>query len=235
MTDLDDQLESAGMLSEPARRGLYEYVVSQPGAVSRDQAAEAVGIAVHSAKFHLDKLAGAGLLEVEYRRLSGRTGPGAGRPAKLYRPAVREVALSVPPRRYDLVGEVLAEAVDRSGRLGEPAAEMVVSVAREVGQDLVGAHDAESDADDLSSVVGVLARQGYRPEVTSTEVRLANCPFDRLAADHTDLVCSMNLALVEGILDGLDRQDVSARLAPTPGYCCVAVAPEPTGQCQKST
>src|SRR5688500_16112441 len=172
MSHLDEQLESVGALSEPARRSLYEYVVSQTDAVGREQAADAVGIAVHSAKFHLDKLAAAGLLEVEYRRLTGRTGPGAGRPAKLYRPSTREVALSVPPRRYDRVGEVLAEAVDRASREGTPPTETVARVAREVGRSLAAGRDDSAAQDDVARVVDLLAEHGYRPEVRSGEVRL---------------------------------------------------------------
>src|SRR5689334_22442849 len=103
-----EQWERVGVLTDPARRALYELVASAQEPVSRDQASEALGMPVHSVKFHLDKLAAVGLLDVEYRRTSGRSGPGAGRPAKLYRRSEREVELSVPPRRYDLVGEVLA-------------------------------------------------------------------------------------------------------------------------------
>src|SRR3712207_607786 len=100
MTDLNGQLEDVGVLADPVRRALYQHVLGQPEPVSREQVAEACGAAVHTVKFHLDKLAAAGLLEVEYRRLSGRSGPGAGRPSKLYRPSRREVAFTVPPRRY---------------------------------------------------------------------------------------------------------------------------------------
>ena len=223
MPDVDRELESAGALSEPARRHLYEYVVSQDDAVSREQAAEAVGLPVHSAKFHLDKLAGIGLLEVEYRRLSGRTGPGAGRPSKLYRPAAREVAVSIPPRRYDLVGEVLAEAVDRSGARRTPVVEEVGAVARGVGRELGAAAEEVTPAGDVARAAEVLARHGYRPELQDEELRLCNCPFDRLAAEHTTLVCGMNLALIEGVLEGLALDGVDARLAPSPGYCCVVL------------
>jgi predicted ArsR family transcriptional regulator len=212
-----------GALAEPARRDLYEYVVSQADAVSREQAADAVGLPAHSAKFHLDKLAGVGLLDVEYRRLSGRTGPGAGRPAKLYRPATREVAVSVPPRRYDLVGEVLAEAVDRAGARETPVLEEVRAVAREAGQELGAAAEAARTDGDVARAAEVLARHGYRPEVQGEELRLCNCPFDRLAADHTTLVCGMNLALIEGVLEGLELAGLTAHLAPSPGYCCVAL------------
>ena len=220
--DLADQLAGVGVLAEPGRRTLYRFVVRQSSPVSREQAAEAVRIPVHSVKFHLDKLVAAGLLEVEFRRLTGRTGPGAGRPAKLYRRSDREVALSVPPRRYDLVGEVLAEAVDRAVRDEVPIVDAVRRVAGEVGRELAEAEDAAGD--DMARTSDVLGRHGYEPRILDDELCLANCPFDRLATDHTELVCGLNLALVDGVLDGLRVKDLHARLAPQPGYCCVKVA-----------
>ena len=54
-------------------------------------------------------------------------------------------------------------------------------------------------------------------------IRLANCPFHRLAADHRDLVCGTNQAYVAGLLEGLHREDVTAKLEPEPGRCCVAI------------
>lgn len=51
--------------------------------MSRAEAADAVGVARTLAAFHLGKLVDAGLLEVAHRRLTGRSGPGAGRPAKV--------------------------------------------------------------------------------------------------------------------------------------------------------
>src|SRR5215210_6425378 len=103
-----EQVAGIGALAEPARRELYRYVAAQPDAVSREQAAQGVGMALHSAKFHLDKLVDEGLLQVEFRRLSGRRGPGAGRPSKLYRRAEREIAVTLPERRYVLAGKVIA-------------------------------------------------------------------------------------------------------------------------------
>jgi predicted ArsR family transcriptional regulator len=223
--ELADQLAEVGVLAEPARRTLYRFVVRKPFPVSREQAAEAVGIPVHSVKFHLDKLVAAGLLEVEFRRLTGRTGPGAGRPAKLYRRSAREVALSVPPRRYDLAGEVLAEAVDRAVRDAVPVAEAVRRVAGEVGRELADdAGDEDGSSDDMARTSDVLQRHGYEPRVVDDELCLANCPFDRLATDHTELVCGLNLALVAGVLEGLQVETLRARLAPQPGFCCVKVA-----------
>jgi predicted ArsR family transcriptional regulator len=218
-----EQWESVGALADPARRALYEYVAGEPEPVSREQAAEALGVPVHSVKFHLDKLAAAGLLEVDYRRVSGRRGPGAGRPAKRYRRSGREVALSVPPRRYDLVGEVLAAGVDRAVRTGEAVADAVADVARTVGRELGLAADLSPAGGELDRTGAVLAGHGYEPREVEGELCLTNCPFDRLAADHTELVCGINVALVDGVLDGLSAEHLEARLAPAPGFCCVRV------------
>src|SRR3954452_24408232 len=115
-----DGLARLEALAEPTRRRLYEYVAGLQDAVGRDRAAEELGLPRHAAKFHLDRLVEVGLLTTEYRRLSGRTGPGAGRPAKLYRRAPGEVSVSVPPRRYALLAEILAEAVGRGAVRSAP-------------------------------------------------------------------------------------------------------------------
>jgi predicted ArsR family transcriptional regulator len=227
--DLDAQLESVGVLAEPVRRALYRYVVGQDGAVSREQAADAVGLARHTVKFHLDRLVEGGLLDVEFRRLTGRSGPGAGRPSKLYRRAAREVQVSLPERRYDLVGEVLADAVDRS-LAGVPVADALREAAHERGRELAqrfceGHREVRATevAGHRSSTAELLADQGYEPRTTECGLALANCPFDRLAAQHTELVCGVNLALIEGVVDGLGATGLTPELAPRPGFCCVQV------------
>lgn len=111
----DRAIESLSLLSEPARRALYEYVAGARGEVGRDEAAEAIGVSRSLAAFHLDKLVAAGLLAVSYRRLSGRTGPGAGRPAKLYQRAEGEHVVSLPPRAYGSAARLLAEVVEEAG------------------------------------------------------------------------------------------------------------------------
>ncbi len=177
----------------------------------------------HTAKFHLDRLVDEGLLDVEFRRLTGRTGPGAGRPAKLYRRSDRQLAVSLPQRRYELAGEVLAAAIDRASRTGTAVTDAVREVAAETGRRM--AADPPPDGDDLERTAAVLARHGYEPRTAQDEVCLANCPFDRLATRHTELVCGMNLALVGGVVDGLGVR-VAPRLAPQPGFCCVTVRAE---------
>ncbi|WP_408898510.1 helix-turn-helix transcriptional regulator [Nocardioides sp. R1-1] len=211
-----------GALADPTRRALYEYVARQPDAVGRDATAAALGIAKHTVSFHLDRLAEQGLLEVEFRRLSGRSGPGAGRPSKLYRRSPREFAVTLPPRRYDLVGDILAGAVGRAGAgadLDAALAESAHAEGRSVAEEAAGVPSPAG----LPELATVLAGQGYEPSVSPDAVALENCPFDALAQKHTALVCGLNRSFVQGVADGLGCAGVTARLEPDPGRCCVTV------------
>src|SRR3954447_1519078 len=112
LLEMDDVF---GALADPVRRELYRWVVAQADPVSRDQAAAGADVPRHTAKFHLDRLVADGPLETELRRLTGRRGPGAGRPAKLYRRSSRQVSLTLPPRQYELAAQIMAAALDRGG------------------------------------------------------------------------------------------------------------------------
>lgn len=214
-----------GALADPVRRALYRFVAEQPGAVSRTQAADGVDVPTHTAKFHLDRLVDEGLLVTEFRRLTGRSGPGAGRPAKLYRRSRREVAVSLPHRRYDLAGDVLADAVERTlaGTTMDRALHDAATAAgaRAVTETWTGA--ADGGGDPLDRLAGVLARFGYEPQVAD-ELTLRNCPFDRLASDHADLVCAMNHTFVGAVADALGCSGLEATLDRSPSRCCVRVS-----------
>ncbi|MFS2294468.1 MAG: transcriptional regulator, partial [Actinomadura sp.] len=95
-----DDIDAIALLKDPVRLRLYEFVVAQGREVGRNEAAEAAGVTRTLAAFHLDKLVDGGLLEAGSRRLTGRSGPGAGRPAKVYRRAAGERGVSVPARDY---------------------------------------------------------------------------------------------------------------------------------------
>jgi predicted ArsR family transcriptional regulator len=218
--DLRSQAAGIGALADDTRRALYEYVVGQPEPVGREQAAAALGIAQHNVNFHLDRLVSEGLLEVEFRRLSGRTGPGAGRPSKLYRRAPRQFAMSLPPRRYDLVGDILARAVTRA-EAGVPLTDAVREAAREEGRSAGRAAEGLDIADPLVAMTEVLGSQGYEPHLVGDAVVLTNCPFDTLAQKHTALVCRLNRDFVQGVAEGIDCDQVTACLEPEQDHCCV--------------
>src|SRR5688572_10198722 len=131
------ELDAMAALREPTRRRLYQYVERQLEAVSRDEAAEAIGITRALAAFHLDKLVEVGVLKAEYRRLSGRSGPGAGRTSKLYRRSRNQFAVSLPHRNHELLARLLAASFGSSAA-GSPPAEVaaVAEPARAYGRSL---------------------------------------------------------------------------------------------------
>ncbi|MGK3207022.1 helix-turn-helix transcriptional regulator [Amycolatopsis sp. MEPSY49] len=206
-------LAAVAALDEPTRRRLYEYVARCPAPVSRDDVAAALAVPRATVAFHLDRLVEEGLLVVEYERRSGRTGPGAGRPAKLYRRSDRQVSVSLPERHYELAGELLASAIEEADETGGSAREILGRRAREHGAGLAA-----------PDVVAALEEQGFEPRAEGDGVLLGNCPFQRLARTHTRLVCEMNLGLVEGLLEGAGDRRLRARLDPQPGFCCVRLS-----------
>lgn len=220
----DDDATAIGAIADDARRALYRYVIAQRQPVGREEAAAALAIPVHRARFHLERLERAGLLESDYARPDGRSGPGAGRPAKRYRRASRDVAVSLPPREYDLAGSLLATAIDEAAETGEPVADAVARVAADRGRELGGAATGADDA--LDAAAEVLAEHGYEPHRTERGIELANCPFHELSRAHTRLVCGMNEALLGGVASAVAPGRLRARLDPAPGRCCVVLEPD---------
>ncbi|MGW2034821.1 helix-turn-helix transcriptional regulator [Streptomyces spinosus] len=227
-------IDSIAVLQDPVRRRLYEYVVAQGREVGRNEAAEAAGVARTLAAHHLDKLTEAGLLECGSRRLTGRSGPGAGRPAKVYTRARAERSVSLPARDYRTAAELLAEAAEQAGLDAG-----LCAAARRRGEALRGSAEP---CGGLEEAMEVLAARGYEPYVAGAEatgdvqaaegagvtataaarvVRMRNCPFHAVAERFPPLVCGMNLALLEGLF-GTDGP-VRARMDARPGECCVVV------------
>ena len=226
-----DPVTAIAMLGEPTRRALYEFVAQQETPVRREEAASALGISRELAAFHLDRLVQGGLLEADYRRPAGnRGGPGAGRPPKRYRRAAGEVAVSLPPRRYHLIADVLAEALTRGDVLR--GAEAVAEVARRRGSEigLEARNGSESPWNGnrvAAELQKLLQRSDFDPAVDaeSRKIYLRNCPYERLASDYRALTCGMNHAWAQGVLDAIGDDHVSVELAPAPGRCCLIFDP----------
>jgi predicted ArsR family transcriptional regulator len=227
---LERRISGIAALDQPLRRDLYLLLSERGGWVTRDEASEALGVPRSVAAFHLDKLADAGVVEVTFERTTGRSGPGAGRPAKLYRRGSDEVSASVPERRYDLAGSLLATAIAETERTGVPITESLTASARAAGR-VIGEEAADATGQATTrdgrrrAVLDLLARHVYEPAVGRRgEIALVNCPFHRLAEEHRSLVCGMNLDFLAGLLEGIGPADrLSARLAPEPGFCCVRI------------
>jgi predicted ArsR family transcriptional regulator len=209
-----DSVATLGSLTDPVRRRLYEYVRDCDHAAGRDEAAAATGIRRTLAAYHLDKLVDAGLLRAAYTRPSGRSGPGAGRTAKIYSPTEQEMVVSVPPRDYGLLASLLVSSVERDDT--GAVQDAVNRTAYDTGERL----GADSDG----NLLEVLSNCGYQPRTDGGgRVELCNCPFHTLSEGHRDIVCGLNLHLIRGILDSTGQQDAQAELAFRPNRCCVTI------------
>ncbi len=210
MDNLDADLGAVGSLSDPTRRRLYVFVTRSNAPVGRDEAADALGIPRQTAAYHLDRLAEEGLVDIEFLRRSGRSGPGAGRPAKLYKRTDRDHEVSLPPRRYGLAARILLDVVST----GAIKRKDLAAAAHRIGAEL-----ADEGLDQA------LRETGYDPVIEEGEIRFRNCPFHLLKTQDQRTVCNLNLGLVEGMLEG-SGDGRKAYLEPSETYCCVRVRPE---------
>jgi predicted ArsR family transcriptional regulator len=217
--------ERVHLLSEPTRRRIYDCVRRAGTALSRDEVASRTGVNRRLASFHLDRLASADLLSVSYARRSGRSGPGAGRPAKLFAAQSADVDITIPPRRYDIAARVLAEAVD-TATTGQDVKGHALAVAAQQGRrigELRAPGGRVSTDQALELTMSTLTDLGYEPELSADQVQLRNCPFDAVVDVAPTLVCEANVRLVDGLLDGLGATGLAARLIGPCDGCCVAI------------
>lgn len=227
----DEQIDRLAILTDPTRRRLYRYVATQREPVSREQAAAQMGVALHVAKFHLDRLQAHGLLDADYSRPPGRRGPGAGRPAKRYRRSVTEMSVSLPARQYELAGQIMAQAIATAGRTSTSISDALHQAANLAGRQLgelaqtrLG-HDNTPTAR-IRATCAILTDQGYEPCNTNGVITLTACPFHALARDHPDPVCGINLDLITGLLQACPGSGLRAQPGPASGGCCIALAPQ---------
>src|SRR3954447_15140193 len=224
----DPGMTALHLLAEATRRRVYDAVRAADGPQTRDDVANATGINRRLVTLHLDLLADGRLLDVDYARPPGRTGPRAGRPAKRYRPAPIDIELRVPARRYDLAARLLARAVAET-TTGDDAREHAMRAAREEGEQIGRLRRPAgrlSSAATLDTAEHVLGDLGYEPARSGDRcVRLRNCPSGWVVDVAPALVCGVNDELVSGLLAGLGgHRSVSAALDGVPPDCCVTVA-----------
>ncbi len=214
-----EDLEAVAVLREPLRRRLYDFVVTREHPVSRDEAAEAVGLSRQSAAFHLDRLAEVGLVGVEFARRNGRSGPGAGRPSKLYHRLERRIEVQLPPRADRVAAEVLARAVDAACADGGDVAVHLTRLGHEAGSER-----ARVAGPGLPGAMTALSRLGYAPRRASGRITLASCPFTA-GRERSAALEALSLAIVRGVLAGSGGTGLRAQPADQPGPCPVALVP----------
>ena len=197
-------------LGDPTRRRVFFTVREAGELMGKVDVAEAVGITRRLAGFHLDKLVEQGFLRAEFQRRNGRTGPGAGRPAKLYALAESEEDSRLNVKHYDLLAELLLKAM--SDRSGEDPQEVLERVGYEFGREL---GEAERQAgrspsyatttDAVTGVVGVLTRFGFgATESEGGGFTARMCPFEEMAKVDPQRVCGLDRAIWRGVLSAFN-------------------------------
>jgi predicted ArsR family transcriptional regulator len=221
-------LAAIALLAEPVRQRLYRYARERREPVGREEAASNAGISVKLAAFHLDRMAEAGLLDVDYRRLTGRVGPGAGRTAKVYTPSARSFSIELPQTRYALAASMMATAL--SGDTADGGAAALEQVAGTVG-DMLGTEvkaQARTKGGRREAAIRQLEQLGFEPQARGSDLVLRNCVFRELSDSHRELVCGMNAALVRGLLAGAQLRSLRVEGRPdeeriAESSCCVRI------------
>ena len=226
-------LATVAVLADPIRMRLYRHLEATGLPSSRDEIAVAVGMPPHTVRSHLERLVEVGLLEVEFHRPPGRSGPGAGRTTKYYRLSAREVSVGFPERRYQLAAALMADAIRVNLRDGTPITEALRRLATTTGRELGtrATHDVAANVDPGARIDGIQAAldyQGYATRRENDQLVLGNCPFLGLLGDDTMLICCMSHDFIEGVLEGAGMSTLTTAFIPGhtagPGRCCVAIA-----------
>lgn len=214
-SDFEQRVGAISALADPLRRRVYETVARSTEPLGREIIAAQLGVPRSTAAFHLDRLAAEGLLDVEFRRLSGRTGPGSGRPAKVYRRAAEDISVIVPRRHYELAGEIMAEAIGRAVGEDVPVRDTLHGAATRAGRRLAAASVDLEDA---------LEHAGLEPRADRDDTVLGTCPFHRLARENPGVVCELNHAMLCGMAEAVGLDPARVGLDPGSGGCCVRIA-----------
>lgn len=209
----DDEVEIQRLvaaLGDGTRRRVFFTVREAGELVGKDEVAEGVGITRRLAGFHLDKLVEQGFLRAEFQRRSGRSGPGAGRPAKLYALAEAEEDKLLNEKHYDLLAELLLRAMN--DRSGEDPQQVLERVGYEFGRELGVAERAAgrspsyaSTTEAVMGVVGVLTRYGFGATAGADgEFTARACPFEEMAKVDPQRVCGLDRAIWRGVLSAFN-------------------------------
>jgi predicted ArsR family transcriptional regulator len=202
----------AGALGDPTRRRVFFTVREAGDAVSKDDVATRVGIDRRLAGFHLDKLVDQGFLVAEFRRRTGRSGPGAGRPAKHYRLAEAELTVGLPERHYDLLASLLLKAA--SDDSGGSRQDVLDRVGHEFGYRVGLAEVAagrtrpgQEGVDAVTEVVRLLSRYGFaaQTDAAGSTITACACPFEELAFGDPERICGLDRAIWKGMLAAFDQ------------------------------
>ncbi len=166
-------------IAHPELREVVLFARAQPQPITADDVAGRFAVHRSVARSRLDRLAEAGLLTVAFERRTGRSGPGAGRPAKIYSVPPETAALEFPDRHYDRLLSRLVTALpasDRDQALGDVGAGFARDLA---GETPPTAADPRAAAERACEVLGRLGFQAFVDEASEQRVTITTptCPL----------------------------------------------------------
>jgi predicted ArsR family transcriptional regulator len=181
-----DRLAAAG---DPQLRRVLLYARGRRDPFAADDVAVVLGVHRNVARSRLDRLVEAGFLAVTPERRGGRRGPGAGRPAKIYRVAPELEGVEFPDRR---LAELITLLVQRVPVRGRPKA--LREAGAEFGRKLAaaaGLKRSRNVATGLEQVCDALGMLGFQASVVSldgdhAELTSATCPLRPLVVRCSD-------------------------------------------------
>jgi predicted ArsR family transcriptional regulator len=188
---------------DPTRRDIYLFARERTG-VTANEVAERFGLHPNVARHHLEKLAAGGYLHVELARQEA-----AGRPSKRYHAVAGDTHLHFPPRRNDLLGTLLARAIERLPV--DEARALAEEVGYEYGRGIAAhmqpgeGHRSVKTA--LASVADALTAHGFAAHAEARGGSLTliaeHCPFGEAATKYPHVLCAVDTGMIKGMLEGL--------------------------------
>ncbi|TFC89184.1 hypothetical protein E3T19_09000 [Cryobacterium sp. TMT4-31] len=228
-TDQSDARHAA-LASEPRRRvlGLLTAAAEPLDAVT---VAAGIGLHVTTARFHLEQLEAVGLVERQVARDGQR-----GRPHVLFSPVaaplpVEDAQLQLTQALASVIGEDADGGRARSVRAGERwSAQYAAGADAADPVDLVGTPSAASAGTDMvPPLLRVLTEIGFEPQLRADEntIALPACPFRAEARANPNVVCSVHLGLIQGLVRERGHDASAIRLLPfvQPDLCLVELPP----------
>lgn len=206
-------------IANPALLEALAFARSRPAPVTAAELAAATGVHRNVAAARLDGLVAAGLLSTSYARRSGRSGPGAGRPAKLYSVVPEMEPIAYPQRRYErLVGRLLEElpAGDRKARLRRVGEDFGRELAAATG--LRRARSRRAGLEQLCLAAGAAGFQTTLLEQSGSGAVIATptCPLRPLVASEpeaAEIDRGMWAALAEASIAGISAPEIACQTA----------------------
>lgn len=203
---------TTGSADEPQRTAILDELRREPTGLDVSQLAVRIGLHPNTIRWHLGRLADAGLVRSTPAHRGRR-----GRPRIVYSATSGAAPAG---ESYRFLAELLASALARATE-GQEAVE---AAGRAWGGYLVErpAPSMPLTTDEAAGrIVDLLQAHGFAPQRVGDAIEMHRCPFQELVETYGNVVCGLHRGLLGGALDALDAGVELTALEPypEPGLC----------------